>query len=119
VLLACALNMRARSNSNWHPETASRWTPQYAIPLAGIILGSVLNSASLALGHVLGGTTPCCNRSAACLGTSYGAATRALLLGAIRRGTLPIINQMSAAGLITLPGIMTDQSWRGSILWRR
>lgn len=29
------------------------WTPQYAIPLAGIILGSVLNSASLSLDHVL------------------------------------------------------------------
>ncbi|MEG0886193.1 MAG: ABC transporter permease, partial [Janthinobacterium sp.] len=28
---------------------------------------------------------------------------------AIRRGLIPIINQMSAAGLITLPGIMTGQ----------
>ena len=28
---------------------------------------------------------------------------------AIRRGLVPIINQMSAAGLITLPGIMTGQ----------
>jgi putative ABC transport system permease protein len=49
------------------------WQPRYAIPLAGIVLGSVLN----------------------------------------RRGTLPIINQMSAAGLITLPGIMTGQILAG------
>lgn len=91
------------------------WTPQYAIPLAGIILGSVLNSASLSLDHVLDAVGP---RRAAieaqlALGASYAEATRPLLRGAIRRGTLPIINQMSAAGLITLPGIMTGQILAG------
>jgi UDP-glucose/iron transport system permease protein len=32
---------------------------------------------------------------------------------AIRRGLLPIINQMSAAGIVTLPGIMTGQILAG------
>jgi putative ABC transport system permease protein len=32
---------------------------------------------------------------------------------AIRRGLMPIVNQMSAAGVITLPGIMTGQILAG------
>jgi putative ABC transport system permease protein len=36
-----------------------------------------------------------------------------MLREAIRRGLLPVINQMSAAGLITLPGIMTGQILAG------
>jgi putative ABC transport system permease protein len=32
---------------------------------------------------------------------------------AIRRGLLPIINQMSAGGIVTLPGIMTGQILAG------
>ncbi len=91
------------------------WTPQYAIPLAGIILGSVLNAASLSLDHVLG--TVARERTAIeaqlALGVSFKRATRTLLRTACRRGVLPIINQMSAAGLITLPGIMTGQILAG------
>jgi putative ABC transport system permease protein len=37
-------------------------------------------------------------------------AVRGLLRASVRRALLPIINQMSAAGIITLPGIMTGQS---------
>ena len=47
------------------------------------------------------------------LGASYRHATAPPLLAALRRGVLPIINQMSAAGLITLPGIMTGQILAG------
>ncbi len=91
------------------------WTPQYAIPLTGIVLGSVLNSASLALDHILDsvGQRRTAIEAQLALGASYASATRPLLRGAIRRGTLPIINQMSAAGLITLPGIMTGQILAG------
>jgi putative ABC transport system permease protein len=32
---------------------------------------------------------------------------------AIRRGMIPLVNQMSAAGIITLPGIMTGQLLAG------
>ena len=91
------------------------WAPQYAIPLGGIILGSVLNAASLSLDHVLG--TVARERAAVeaqlALGTPYAQATRALLQAATRQGVLPIVNQMSAAGVITLPGIMTGQILAG------
>ena len=91
------------------------WAPQYAIPLVGIVLGSVLNSASLSLDHVLAAVVR--DRSAIeaqlALGESFARATRDLLRTAIRRGTLPVVNQMSAAGVITLPGIMTGQILAG------
>jgi len=87
------------------------YDPRYAVSLVGIILGSVLNSGSLALDGVVGGVWR--ERTAIeaqlGLGVDYRAATLPLLREALRRGLLPIINQMSAAGLITLPGIMTGQ----------
>jgi putative ABC transport system permease protein len=87
------------------------YDPRYAVSLVGIILGSVLNSGSLALDGIVGGVWR--ERTAIeaqlGLGIDYRAATLPLLREALRRGLLPIINQMSAAGLITLPGIMTGQ----------
>lgn len=91
------------------------WDPHYAIPMSGIILGSVLNAGSLALDGVLGGVGR--ERGAIeaqlALGSSYRDAIRPLVRASIRRGMLPIINQMSAAGLVTLPGIMTGQILAG------
>jgi putative ABC transport system permease protein len=43
------------------------------------------------------------------LGQTRQQALRAPRMAAIRSGMLPDINQMSAAGIITLPGIMTGQ----------
>jgi putative ABC transport system permease protein len=89
--------------------------PHYAIPLAGIILGNVLNSASLSLDSLLGSVRR--ERQAIearlSLGESYREAISPLVREAIRRGLLPIINQMSAAGIVTLPGIMTGQILAG------
>lgn len=91
------------------------WNPHYAIPLAGIILGSVLNAGSLSLDSMLDGAVQ--ERAAIearlALGTSFADAIRPLIRNAARRGMVPIINQMSAAGIITLPGIMTGQILAG------
>jgi putative ABC transport system permease protein len=91
------------------------WDPRYAIPLAGIILGSVLNAGSLTLDSMLEGVSR--ERTAIeaqlALGTSYTEAVRPLIRASARRGLMPIINQMSAAGIITLPGIMTGQILAG------
>jgi putative ABC transport system permease protein len=89
--------------------------PHYAIPLVGIILGSVLNAGSIALDSVLGDVEAAQPGIEArlMLGHSYWAAMASLIRGSIRRGMLPIINQMSAAGIITLPGIMTGQILAG------
>jgi putative ABC transport system permease protein len=91
------------------------YDPRYAIPLAGIVLGNVLNGGSLALDSLLGGVVR--ERSAIeaqlALGATYSRAMRGLIRGSVRRALLPIINQMSAAGVVTLPGIMTGQILAG------
>ncbi len=91
------------------------YDPRYAVSLAGIILGSVLNAGSITLDGILGGVWR--ERGAIearlGLGSEFKIATRPLLRESVRRGLMPIINQMSAAGLITLPGIMTGQILAG------
>jgi putative ABC transport system permease protein len=89
--------------------------PRYAIPLMGIVLGSVLNSASLGLDSFFGGLVA--GRSGIearlALGATIHEAFAESIRNSIRRGLIPLINQMSAAGIITLPGIMTGQLLAG------
>jgi putative ABC transport system permease protein len=88
---------------------------RYAVSLVGIILGSVLNAGSIAFDSLLGGIAR--QRGAIeaqlALGATFDEAVSPLRREAIRRGLLPVINQMSAAGVITLPGIMTGQILAG------
>ena len=94
-----------------HPWFAAR----YAIPLAGIMLGNALNAASLSLDALLSGVLR--ERAAIeaqlALGVRFRDATKPLIRNAVRRGLLPVINVMSAAGIVTLPGIMTGQILAG------
>jgi putative ABC transport system permease protein len=91
------------------------YDPHYAIPLIGIVLGSVLNAASLGLDTFLegavGGRSEIEARLA--LGATRRQALGPLVRDAIRKGMIPIVNQMSAAGIITLPGTMTGQLLAG------
>jgi putative ABC transport system permease protein len=89
--------------------------PRYAITLVGIILGSVLNAGSIALDGIVDGVwrERAAIEAQLGLGVDYRRATLPILRDAVRRGLLPIVNQMSAAGLITLPGIMTGQILAG------
>ena len=91
------------------------YDPRYAIPLAGIVLGNVLNGASLALDSMLGGVVRERNAIEAqlALGATFRHAIRPLVRTSVRRALLPVINTMSAAGIITLPGIMTGQILAG------
>lgn len=89
--------------------------PHYAVPLAGIILGNVLNASSIALDNMLGGVgrERAAIEARLALGESFSRALAPLVRTSIRRGLVPIINQMSAAGIVTLPGIMTGQILAG------
>ena len=97
------------------------YAARYAIPLAGIVLGNVLNAASLALDALLDGVVheKAAIEAQLCLGATAREAMGRLLRGAMRRGLLPVVNQMSAAGVVTLPGIMTCQILAGIARWRR
>lgn len=88
---------------------------QHVIPIFGIILGTAMNSAALtlhALKSQIAGSRNLIEAQLA-LGRDMGEATRALSRNAIVSGTIPVINQMAGAGVITLPGIMSGQVLAG------
>jgi len=91
------------------------YDPRYAVSLAGILLGNILNATSLSLDRFLGAIAR--ERPAVearlTLGATYWEAASPFVRDAIRRGLVPIINQMSAAGVVTLPVIMTGQILAG------
>lgn len=88
---------------------------QHTIPLVGIILGTVMNSTSLALNAML--TSVQREKRAIearlALGAESSLALREIRISAAHNGLIPVINQMAGAGIITLPGIMTGQILAG------
>jgi len=92
------------------------YDPQYVIPLLGMILGNSLTGISLCLDRF---TDHLEVRSAEVeLRIAFGATRRealaAPLKDAVRTGMIPIINAMAAAGIVSLPGMMTGQILAGS-----
>lgn len=92
------------------------YTPQYAIPLLGMLLGNTMTGIALAL-----------DRMTDLLHSRRGEVEQRLLLGqtcqeasrdirreCMRTGMMPIINSMAAAGLVSLPGMMTGQILGGT-----
>ena len=96
--------------------TVEPWyTPQLFIPFVGIILGSVMNGVGISLNVFNTGLMR--ERAAIeaqlALGATRRQALKPLQRNALRSGFIPIVNQMSAAGVITLPGMMTGQILAG------
>jgi putative ABC transport system permease protein len=89
--------------------------PRYAIPLFGMILGNAMTGISLGLDSL---TTAAVRERAAieahlCLGATRIEALRPAMQEAMRRGFMPMINAMAAAGIVSLPGMMTGQILAG------
>jgi putative ABC transport system permease protein len=91
------------------------YDPRYAIPLLGMILGNTMNGVSLGLDRLISGAV--LQRTAIeaqlMLGADIKQAMRGVMRDAIRAGLIPIVNSMSAAGLVSLPGMMTGQILAG------
>lgn len=92
------------------------YEPQYVIPIVGMILGNSLNGISLCLDRFLEHVTS--RRAEIELYLAFGASRREALAGplraAVRTGMIPIINAMAAAGIVSLPGMMTGQILAGT-----
>ena len=109
TLMACTLAVLSLELRPW-------WSPQGLIPITGMMLGIVMNGVSLALNAFTSSVTR--ERQAIEARLALGA-TRHEALGnlqrdAVRSGVIPAINQMNAAGIITLPGMMTGQILAGA-----
>ena len=108
TLLATTLALTALRPASWLDA-------RVLIPLLGIILGGVMNGVSLSLNTFQNSVQR--DRAAIearlTLGATRHEALRPTLLRALRSGMIPIINQMSAAGIITLPGMMSGQILAG------
>jgi len=92
------------------------YQPQYAIPLLGMMLGNTMSGIALGLDRLSGSAIQ--QRGAIearlMLGHSWTQAISTLRHDSMRVGMIPIINAMSAAGLVSLPGMMTGQILAGS-----
>ncbi len=92
------------------------YAPRYMLPILGMVLGSTLTSASLALQTLTEAAER--ERSAIeariALGATRFEAFAAVLRRAIRTAITPLLNTMSVAGIVTLPGMMTGQILAGA-----
>jgi putative ABC transport system permease protein len=91
------------------------YDPQYLIPLAGIVLGNVMNAAAIAGERLMQMVQS--HRAEIethlCLGATPEAAISTYRNAAIRTGLIPTLNAMMVVGVVTLPGIITGQMLSG------
>lgn len=92
------------------------YTPQYAIPLLGMLLGNTMNGISISMDRLTQTAWEQANTIEArlMLGERADEAIADIRRQAIRSGMIPIINAMAAAGVISLPGMMTGQILAGA-----
>ncbi len=92
------------------------YMPQYAIPLLGMLLGNTMTGVALGMDRL----TDTAWRQRAMienrlmLGHTGSQAIGDIRRDAMRNGLIPTINAMAAAGVVSLPGMMTGQILAGS-----
>ena len=91
------------------------WSPRFALPLLGMVLGHTMNGVALGLDVLLGALSRerMAIEAQLLLGHDKWQAMRPQMRRALRAGFTPIINALAATGVITLPGMMTGQILAG------
>lgn len=92
------------------------YTPQYAIPLLGMMLGNTMTGIALGLDRL---TEAAWERrqiieARLMLGHTWSEAIGEIRRASARSAMIPTINSMAAAGLVSLPGMMTGQILAGN-----
>lgn len=92
------------------------YTPRVVIPLLGMVLGNSLTGISLGLDRFLSQLRS--RRGEVemllTLGATRWEACRDLFAGATRTAMIPILNTMTVAGIVSIPGMMTGQLLAGA-----
>lgn len=92
------------------------YAPQYSIPLLGMLLGNTMTGVSLAMDRL---TTSAWRErpeleQRLMLGEPWWEVIADIRRESARAGMIPIINAMVAAGIVSLPGMMTGQILAGT-----
>jgi putative ABC transport system permease protein len=92
------------------------YEPQYLIPLAGIVLGNVMNAAAIGGERFVStlNTSQLEIETYLSLGATPQQATAQYRKDAIKAGLIPTLNTMMVVGVVTLPGIFTGQVLGGA-----
>ncbi len=92
------------------------YAPQYLIPLLGMLLGNTMSGIAIALDNLTQNSWQQRGviEARLLLGQPWSQAIGDIRRNALRSGLIPIINAMAAAGIVSLPGMMTGQILAGS-----
>lgn len=92
------------------------YKPQYAIPLLGMLLGNTMTGIAIGLDNLTRNARELRDQieERLILGQTWSQAIGDIRKDALRSGLIPIINAMAAAGVVSLPGMMTGQILAGS-----
>ena len=92
------------------------YQPQYLIPLLGMLLGNTMSGISIALDNLTRNAWEQRQiiEARLMLGQKWQQAIGNIRHQALRSGLIPIINAMTAAGIVSLPGMMTGQILGGT-----
>ena len=92
------------------------YQPQYAIPLLGMLLGNTMTGIAVSLDNLTRQTLEKRHQIEARLALGHNAveAIGDIRRDALRSGLIPIVNSMTTAGIVSLPGMMTGQILAGS-----
>ena len=93
------------------------YAPQYAIPLLGMLLGNTMNGIAISMDRLTHAAWEQRDiiEARLILGESWDQAISDYRRQAVRSGMIPIINAMAAAGIVSLPGMMTGQILAGAL----
>jgi putative ABC transport system permease protein len=82
------------------------YQPQYLIPLLGMMLGNTMSGIAIALDGLTRQASDAQNRIEArlMLGATWSEAIGDIRRDALRAGLIPIVNAMTTAGIVSLPG---------------
>ncbi|RDH86631.1 MAG: iron export ABC transporter permease subunit FetB [endosymbiont of Escarpia spicata] len=92
------------------------YSVQYLIPLLGMLLGNTMSGIAISLDNLTHNAWQQRHQIEArlMLGHDWHKAIEEIRRNALRSGLIPIINAMAAAGVVSLPGMMTGQILAGS-----
>lgn len=92
------------------------FSPQYAIPMLGMLLGNTMTGIALGMERLTDGAWRARDvlEQRLALGQTSAEAIGDIRRDSVRAGLIPIINAMAAAGIVSLPGMMTGQILAGS-----